>query len=178
MKKVLLIGLLSLTGVSVADVVAESVVIKDASYVVCDGDTYSLHGLPFTRQCQGKFVTYFTYDGQPLKKVSLDASCSCKKVVKQFELDPSAPKPQPAYYRIEGLYRATGLERMLLGKYARSDQGLFILFYDKNNNKIANYCLQARNKDIRDCVCAGQRIYQLRGRMPHYPALDLSKCIK
>ena len=63
-------------------------VIKNASYKVCDGEKEP----DPTRTCSGKQVTFYTYNGSPLKRVNIE-NYDCRETTKDYALDPSAPRP-------------------------------------------------------------------------------------
>ncbi len=101
-------------------------VIRGASYCVYEGDTGITGGILMS----SRFVTFYTFDGNEIKTIAHNH----EPHVIEKKLDTMAPKPQPTTYQIK--YWAAhqigfGLQKGVSGN--------FIVFYDKNGNKINSH---------------------------------------
>jgi len=141
----------------------ESEVVKGASYAVCDGAFITgCMGTP----CSGKFVSFFTYDGNLLVKKEIEGH-SCCNTKRKFKLDPLAPKPQPVSYQIKYwpgiIVRIEGLSRLWFGRnIVKGVPGDFIIFCDKHGNRIKSYRFDKNTQQISIFEHGTKQQYSLR----------------
>lgn len=101
-------------------------VIVGASYNVYEGDNGVVGGISGRSQN----VSFYTFDGELLQTIKHDF----RFPVIERKLDKNAPKPQPMAFAVVH-WNAIDLG---LG-FKKGVPGYFIIFYDKNGNKIHSY---------------------------------------
>ncbi len=102
-------------------------IVAGASYHIYQGANESSHGIPMT----SRHVTFYAYDGTPLATYRYRMGCFSSV---EIMLDPTAPKPQPATCVINYWPACELVFGMTKGV-----PGWFIVFYDRNGNKITRY---------------------------------------
>lgn len=107
--------------------------ILGASYVIYEGDTDIVRNIPY----ESKRAFFFTYDGDLIKEEFHNFN---EKKMNSM-LDPNARKPQPTKITIEYWPDAKISP-------ANEHHGYFIVFYDKNNNKIISFRTDDEKKRI------------------------------
>lgn len=112
-------------------------VIPEASYLVYDGDSDGdiVGGV----SASSRNVTFYTFDGNPITTIEHGS----RFFAMSRKLDRSAPKPRPLTYKIKcwpDIRIGFGL--------AKGGSVDFILFYDKNGNKIDSFCYDKVNRQI------------------------------
>lgn len=127
----------------------DNTIIPNASYFVYDGEESSiLNGmLPLN----SKGVTFYTACGDPIQKIEHHFRTSCMKE----KLDPAAPKPQPTTYKIVYWSGCPVINLWPFFTATKGVPGYFIVFFDKNGNKIKSYRYNINKRKIRIMQEAG-----------------------
>lgn len=144
-----------------------SATIKNSSYVIFEGASEIMGHVP----ASSKYATFYTFDGEEIKKEEYSVGYFSAVYKK---LDPSAPKPQPRYYKIQYWPAFSN------GYITKGQPGDFVVFYDKNGNRIQS-CRYNRSTDevsIFSRAKDGIDTYYLEAlkesKNPNFP-FDLSK---
>lgn len=117
---------LATTSTAFSSIDVDDSVVPNSSYMIYEGVQGIVGEVPAT----SRYVTFYTCNGDPIQKVEHHFCFS----VMERKLDRLAPKPMPVAYQIKywpAISIGFGLKEWALGD--------FIIFYDKNNNKIASY---------------------------------------
>lgn len=142
-------------------------IIPGASYFIYDGAT-GVRGDEVPHYSRG--VNFYSYNGQFLGQVWITKLSKEDNSQMIKLLDPKARKPQPVRYEMVSwpeIHESLNQENNISGK--------FIVFYDKYNNKIANYRYTGKKFITKDSIAA-QKTYKNNGnkQLTIGEVLDLS----
>jgi len=106
----------------------EDKIISNASYCIFEGDNPKdiIGGIPGS----SKTVTFYTFNGDKIKTIEHNFHFPLMR----GKLDPKAPKPQPVSCMLR-FWPAIELDFGM----TKGVPGWFIIFYDKNGNRIESY---------------------------------------
>lgn len=105
-------------------------VVPNSSYFVYEGDEGIIGGIPTS----SKMVTFYGATGDAIETIEHHR---CFPIIER-KLDPQAPKPQPTSCALR-YWPAI----RIIGNATKGVPGDFIVFYDKNGNKIVSHRIKA-----------------------------------
>lgn len=138
MNKYLLILVLIIAVVDSYSMEQDDSVVPNASYVIYEGDTGVPGGVPH----HSRYVTFYSSCGDLIKKI--EHNFDFQLIEKR--LDSAAPKPQPTKYKIK---HCPGIS---LGFGFKSEPRDFVVFYDKNGNKIDKFLYDKNNDEMETTI--------------------------